>query len=150
MSGIVSQDAAETGATRAATSANSLTAVSLAVALAFSLVCGAILWQERRNAGDHAAKTMGNLVEAVSSDIARNIEQYDLSLQGVSVGLQLPELNEVSRKTRQAILFDNSANYKYLGAMRVLDRYGKTLFDSRGPDPGTEDFSTEDFFLVHV
>jgi diguanylate cyclase (GGDEF)-like protein len=150
MSGIASQNAIETRAIRAATSANSLIAVSLAVALAFSLICGAILWQERRNAGDHAARAMGNLVEAVTSDIARNIEQYDLSLQGVSVGLQLPEFNQVSRKTRQAILFDNSANYKYLGAMRVLDRYGKTLFDSRGSDAGTEDFSTEDFFLVHV
>ena len=101
---------------------NSLIALSLSVALAFSAVCAAILWQERRNAWDHAAMAMGNLVEAINSDIARNIEQYDLSLQGVREGLKLPEIDKVSTKTRRAILFDHSANYKYLGAIRVLDR----------------------------
>jgi len=145
-----SASAIETRRARPRASENSLIAVSLTVTLAFSLICGTVLWQERRNDRDHAAATMGNLVEAINSDIARTIEQYDLSLQGVRQGLQIPGLDAMSSRIRRAVLFDNSANYKHLGAIRVLDRWGKTLVDSRGNPPGAEDFSTEDLFLVHV
>lgn len=134
----------------AAISANGLMAISVTVAFAFSVICAAILWQERRSAWEHAAETLSNLVEAINSDIARNIEQYDLSLQGVVEGLKLPEIDKVSPQLRRAILFDHSANYKYLGAIRILDDAGKTVFDSRGSAPGTEDFSPEDLFLVHI
>lgn len=150
MTGTVSTKAIKRQRTRPSASENSLIAVTLAVTLAFSLVCGTVLWQERRNDRDHAAATMGNLVEAISSDISRTIEQYDLSLQGVRQGLQIPEIDTVSNRMRRAVLFDNSANYKYLGAMRVLDRWGKTVIDSRGSEAGSEDFSSEDLFLVHV
>ncbi len=135
---------------RAMVSENVLTALSLAVALGFSIICATILWHERRSAWDHAAVTLGNLVEAINSDIARNIEQYDLSLQGVIERLKLPEIDTVSPKTRRAILFDHSANYRYLGTIRVLDNAGKTVFDSRGYGPGAENFSGEDLFLIHM
>jgi diguanylate cyclase (GGDEF)-like protein len=131
-------------------SANGLMAISLTVAFAFSIICAAILWQERRSARDHAAETISSLVEAINSDIARTIEQYDLSLQGVVEGLKLPEIDKVSPQIRRAVLFDHSITYKYLGAIRVLDDAGKTVFDSRGSVAGTEDFSSEDLFLVHI
>ena len=105
-------------------SANGLTALSLSVALGFSIICGAILWQERRSAWEHAGQTASNLVEAINSDISRNIEQFNLSLQGVIEGLKLPELNDVSPRIRQAILFDHSAGARYLGSIRVLDQAG--------------------------
>lgn len=142
--------AVETGRGRTTVSENSLIALILSVAVAFSAVCAAMLWLERRAAWDHAATTLGNLVKAINSDIARNIEQYDLSLQGVREGLKLPEIDKVSPTTRQSILFDHSSKYKYLDTMRVLGREGKTVFDSSGHGSGAPDFSSEDLFLVHV
>lgn len=136
-------------------SANSLTALSLTVALGFSVICGAILWQQRRSAWDHAGQNAGNLVQAINSDIARSIEQYNLSLKGVVERLKLPEIAQVSPKIRQTILFDHSAGAKYLGAIRVIDEAGRLIdignivANSPAPNRGPADFSDRDFFKIH-
>lgn len=133
-------------------SANGLMALSLSVALGFCAICGAVLWQERRSAWDHAGQTISNLVAAINSDIARNIEQYDLSLHGVIEGLKLPEIDQVSPRTRQAILFDTSAGAKYLGAIRVLNERGDVIEVGNvigPPRPGPTSFSNHDLFLIH-
>jgi diguanylate cyclase (GGDEF)-like protein len=126
-----------------------LMALSLAVALGFCGICGTILWQERRNVWNQAGQAASNLVVAINSDIARNVEQYDLSLQGVVEGLKLPEINQVSRRARQAILFDHSATAMYLGSIRVLDAAGTATLDSRTLTPAPDNFSDRDFFQVH-
>lgn len=130
-------------------SAEGLMALSFVVALGFCAICGAILWQERRNVWDHAGQAASNLVVAINSDIARNIEQHDLSLQGVIEGLKLPDINQVSRRARQAILFDHSATAMYVGSIRVLDAAGNVILDSRTLNPAPESFPDRDFFQVH-
>ena len=140
---------------RSLISPNGLTALSLTAALGFSVICGAVLWQERRSAWEHAGQTSSNLVEAINSDIARNIEQYALSLQGVIEGLKLPELDQVSLKTRHAILFDKSAGARYLGAIRILDETGNVVevshptAERRLPTSGHTSFYDQDLFQVH-
>jgi diguanylate cyclase (GGDEF)-like protein len=126
-----------------------LMALSLVAALGFCAICGTILWQERRNVWNQAGQAASNLVVAINSDIARNIEQYDLSLQGVIEGLKLPEINQVSPRARQAILFDHSATAIYLGSIRFLDAKGNTILDSRTLNPVPENLSNRDFFEVH-
>lgn len=126
-----------------------LMALSLIVALGFCTICGTILWQERRNVWEQAGQTAGNLVAAINSDIAHNIEQYDLSLQGVIEGLKLPEINQVSRPTRQAVLFDHSATAMFMGSIRVLDTMGNVTIDSRALNPWPENFSDRDYFQLH-
>jgi diguanylate cyclase (GGDEF)-like protein len=130
-------------------SADGLMGFSLAVALGFCIICGAVLWQERRNVWDHAGQNASNLVAAINSDIARNIEQYDLSLQGVIEGMKLPEINQVSRRARQAILFDHSATAMFMGSIRVLDENGDVLIDSRALDPWPENFADREYFQLH-
>jgi diguanylate cyclase (GGDEF)-like protein len=134
---------------RAGISANGLMALSLAVALGFCVICSAILWQARRGVGDHAGQTASNLAAAINSDIARNIDQYDLSLQGVIEGLRLPEISQVSRQARQAILFDHSATAMYMGSIRVIDDKGNIVLDSRTLNPLPEDFSGREYFQIH-
>jgi hypothetical protein len=126
-----------------------LMALSLVVALGFCGICGTILWQARRNVWNQAGQAASNLVVAINSDIARNFEQYDLSLQGVIEGLKLPEINQVSRRARQAILFDHSATAIYLGSIRVVDTAGNVTLDSRALNPAPDNFSDRDFFQVH-
>ena len=136
-------------------SVDGLTALSLSVALGFSIICGAVLWQERRSAWEHAGQTTSNLVEAIDADIARNIEQYALSLQGVIYGLKLPEIDRVSPKIRAAVLFDASAGARYLGAIRVLDEAGNVTemanvsSDRPSSVPGLTNFFDRDFFQFH-
>jgi diguanylate cyclase (GGDEF)-like protein len=124
-------------------------AISLIVALGFCITCAAALWQERRNVWEHAGQTATSLVTAINSDIARNIEQYDLSLQGVIEGLKLPELRQVSPRTRQAILFDHSATALYMGSIRVLNENGAVTIDSRTLNPSPDNFADREFFQVH-
>ena len=136
-------------------SADALTALSLSVAFGFSVICGAVLWQERRSAWEHAGQTSSNLVEAINSDIARNIEQYALSLQGVIYGLKLPEIDQVSPKIRAAVLFDTSAGTRYLGAIRILDEAGNVTemaniaAERSLSTPRTTNFFDRDFFQFH-
>jgi diguanylate cyclase (GGDEF)-like protein len=133
----------------AAVSVNGLMALSLAVALGFSIICAGILWQERRSAWEHAGQTASNLVEAINSDIGRNIEQFNLSLQGVIEGLKLLESNDVSPRIRQAILFDHSAGARYLGSIRVLNQAGDVIFHNSGMLSESVNYSDRDFFKVH-
>jgi len=136
-------------------SVDGLTALSLSVALGFSIICGAVLWQERRGAWEHAGQTTSNLVEAINADIARNIEQYVLSLQGVIYGLKLPEIDKVSPKIRAAVLFDTSAGARYLGAIRILNEAGNIteMANVSGDRPssasGLTNFFDRDFFQFH-
>src|SRR5882672_6830472 len=135
--------------TRMPFSTKRLTTISLVVALGFCAICVKVLWDIRQAAGAQASQAMTNLVAAVESDIARNIELYDLSLQAVVDGLQVPEINSISPEIRRLVLFDRAATAKYLGAIRVLDDEGNIVVDSRSLTPGTENASDRDYFVAH-
>ena len=83
-----------------------LLALGLTVTLSFSAICGWVLW----HAGDrdylHSRAAATNLVSSLASEIDRNIELYDLSLQAAVGGMKLPDLNRISRELKQVVLFD--------------------------------------------
>lgn len=49
-----------------------------------------------------------NLVASISSEIARPIELYSLSLQTVVDGIRLPEIKAISAQLRQVVLFNRA------------------------------------------
>jgi diguanylate cyclase (GGDEF)-like protein len=108
------------------------------------------LWQERRGVWEHAGQAASNLVVALNSDMARNIEQYDLSLQGAIEGMKLPQINQVSKQIRHAILFDHSATAMFMGSIRILDGAGNVIADSRTLNPAPDNFADRDFFKAHT
>ena len=127
---------------------------SLVVVVALFTVCflatsGAILWELRRQTWDGATRAARNLVAAVSQDIGRNIELYDLSLQAVIDGLKLPEINRVGPETRQALLFDRAATAKYLGSILVLDENGNVVEDAGSLPPRRNNFANRSYFTAH-
>ena len=108
------------------------------------------MWEMRQAHWDKASQASNNIVATIEADIARTIDSYDLSLQGVIDGLKLPETNQVSKETRQVILFDRAATAKHLGAIRVIDAEGRTIIDSRNLDPQQPNRSERDYFKVHA
>jgi hypothetical protein len=64
--------------------------------LSFSAICASILWQMGGRDYLPAKQAATNLVASISSEIARNIEPYSLSLPAVVDGIKLPEINAIS------------------------------------------------------
>lgn len=126
-----------------------LIALGLAVTLGFSSVCAAVLWESRNRDRDQARQAAVNLVTSISSDIARNFELYNLSLEAVVEGLNLPELSKLTPKMRQLLLFDRAASAKDMGSIFVLDKMGTVILDSRTETPRAENYAQSDFFKVH-
>ena len=120
--------------------------ICIFLALGFGGVAAAMLAQLRQDAWTSAQREAQNILGTISNDIARNIELYDLSLQGVVEGLNIPGLAEVSTEMRQSILFDRAATAKYLGSILVLNEHGIVIDDggSIALPPGV--LSDRDYF----
>ncbi|RZN01689.1 hypothetical protein CWO91_33045 [Bradyrhizobium genosp. SA-3] len=129
--------------------AKRLLALGIGLILGFSGICATILWEMAQKDFQHAKEAATNLVASIASEIDRNIELYDLSLQAVADGVKLPEINRVSPELRQVVLFDRAATAKDLGSILVLDAAGNVRLDSRTPTPRPMNFADRDFFRVH-
>jgi len=104
------------------------------------------LYQGRQGALEHARETSANLVAIISTDIARNIEIYDLSLKAMVEGAQNPALTGLSPTLRRQILFDRATSAAYISGAYVLDARGNITAageDSPLP-PGS--FADRDYF----
>src|SRR5207248_9334006 len=73
-----------------------LVATIFVVALCFCAICGKVLLDARSAAWERAAQVATSLAATIESDIARNIESYDLSLQAVVENLAFPEITQIS------------------------------------------------------
>ncbi|MBV9522128.1 MAG: PAS-domain containing protein, partial [Alphaproteobacteria bacterium] len=103
----------------------------------------------RRLAWDRALQSADNVVLTLSHDIQHVAESYDLSLQAVIEGLQMPETPLVSAETRDLILFDRAASAAHFGAILVLDETGRVIIDSRHATPAQANFADAAYFRFH-
>ncbi len=115
--------------------------------IAFCAASASTLYDLRQTTYTQAVSSETNLLDALSQDIARNIEIYDLSLQGVVEGLAEPGLSDLTSRFEDLVLFDRAASAKDLGAILVLDRDGKVVRGSR-PEALGADFSDREYFLA--
>ncbi len=129
--------------------AKRLAAVIFVVALCFCGICGKVLLDARYAAWERAGEVAAGLVSTITSEIARNIESYDLSLQAVIENLAYPEIVEISPALRQRVLFDRSATAKHLHAIAFVDENGIVRLDSRTPSPEPVSRADRDFFQFH-
>src|SRR5436190_19610005 len=84
--------------------------ISLALACAIMAVVAFTLWEARQDAWTQAERYSRSLVQALQNDIGRNIELYDLSLQGLSDALANPALAKMAPNVRQQVMFDRAAS----------------------------------------
>jgi len=124
--------------------------LGLMLALSFSTICGWVLWHSGDRDYLHSRMAAANLVSSVASEIERNIELYDLSLQAVVDGLKLPGIDKISPELRQVVLFDRASTAKDMGSILVVDRSGKLVLDSRSRTPAEMNLSGQDLFQVHA
>ncbi len=126
-----------------------LIALGLTITIGFFAISGIALWESRKRELDQARQAATNVIATIGSDIERNLELYDLSLQGVVDGMSLPALPQISPEIRQLILFDRAATAKDMGSIFVLDKDGIVTIDSRELKPLPENHSHDDYFFVH-
>ncbi len=92
----------------------------------------------RENELAKAVQASDNTVSAMSVDISRNLEMFDLSLRAVIDNLGHPGVQSVSKDIRQLILFDRAATAKHLSSIKVLNEAGQLTIDSPNTRPGEE------------
>jgi diguanylate cyclase (GGDEF)-like protein len=126
-----------------------LTVPVLLLALCFSAVCGWVLLEARRATEARAAEVATSLASSLRSDIARNVESLNLSLEAVVNNLKLPDLARLSPEMRQHVLFDHSSTARYLTSILVVDETGRITLDSRNLSPSQQNLSDRDYFQVH-
>lgn len=127
-----------------------LIAASIAVAVGLWILGAVVLVDMRRADWQQAHQAAENITSTVESEISRNIELYDLSLRAVIDNLRHPELDYVSAELRQLVLFDRAASAKYLGSIRVTDRLGHVIIDSRSIEPSDTSLAERDYFKAHL
>jgi diguanylate cyclase (GGDEF)-like protein len=128
----------------------SIMPVSLALVCAIMAIVAFTLWQAREDARTRAQREGENIVHAIEADVARNIEVYDLSLQGLREALATVAVAHVGHEVQRLALFDHAASAKYMGALYVLDAAANIVISSRSKtaDPRL-DLTDRDYFQVH-
>ena len=103
----------------------------------------------RRDAWDKAEQTSRNLVQVLERDIARNVEMYDLSIQGAVDNLRTPGLPEMPPALRQLILFDRAATARDMGVMIVIGEHGDIIADIDAVPPRKGNYADREYFQTH-
>ena len=126
-----------------------LIALGVGITVAYSAISAGFLWDSGRRDHENALVAATNLTASIQSEIARNIELYDLSLQAVAEGLQLPDFERIDPALRQIILFDRSASARDLGSIMVLNEQGNVTVESRTLFPRKDNYAGRDYFQFH-
>ena len=126
-----------------------LTGLSLAVSLGTLLLGVTLLWDLHNDAWRKAQQASDNLIKTLSRDIARNIQVYDLSLQGAQKTWADPRIRAIDPDLMRMMLFDTSATAEYLGTMFITDAAGNVVIGSTGATYGPASLSHSPHFLAH-
>ncbi|MFM0737479.1 diguanylate cyclase [Paraburkholderia xenovorans] len=103
----------------------------------------------RADALDHSRETAQNLVSIISSDLERNVEIYDLSLQAMVDGARHPVTWTLPPNVRQAVLFDRAIAAAYVGGAYVIGPDAQVIATQQGEVNTSVRFADRDYFLVH-
>jgi diguanylate cyclase (GGDEF)-like protein len=103
----------------------------------------------RADALDHARQTSQNLVAIMSSDLERNVEIYDLSLQAMVDGARDDVAATLPADVRRAVLFDRATTAAYLGGAYLIGANGEVIASQSDEIYGAVRLADRDYFLVH-
>jgi len=127
----------------------SLTIAGIGVAVGVLGLGALVLLDARMDAWNQAKQASSNLTRALEGDIARNIQTYDLSLQGATAALSQPGLDLATPAVRHMALFDRAGTAEYLGSVLVLDEEGTVVANSTSILPERLNFADRDYFRIH-
>jgi diguanylate cyclase (GGDEF)-like protein len=130
-------------------SINRLITLILVMMIGFAALCAWTIIGARNEARGRAVDAATSLVSAIESDIARNIESADLSLQNVIDYLNDPQIAKLDLATRRKVMFNRSVPVSRLGSVLVIDDKGNVTLDSRTPDARPLNVADRDYFQFH-
>lgn len=117
--------------------------------LAIVAIVSFLLMRERTSVEQAAARAASNIVQLIESDIVRNVELYDNSLQGLIWAIQRPELQTIPAPMRQQILFNQAVTSPVRGDLLWLDAHGDIVADSTSVPPRKANFADSTDFQTH-
>ncbi|WP_310633443.1 diguanylate cyclase [Paraburkholderia sp.] len=118
------------------------------VATVMAAVTYAAFYESRAEELRHAVENSENIVRLLSSDIARNVELYDLSLRAVVTGAQQRSTWTLPDALRQRVLFDRATAASYLGGAYVLDAQGYVKASQSDTIPPASSVADRDYFVA--
>ncbi len=114
--------------------------------LAIVAIVTFLLVRERASAERDAARTANNLVQLINTDVQRNVDLYDLSLQGLIEASQHPDFQRMPESLRHRVLFDGAVAGPFRGDILWLNAQGDIVADSRALPPRKGNFSDRPSF----
>lgn len=124
-------------------------ALAIAGGASFVALCGWVLADGYRETRARGLAGSANIAVLVEHDVARMFELFDLSLKGVTEGLQRPDIWSLAPDVRKSILFDNASNAAFLSSILVVDEGGEVVIDSRSESQPHTNLADRDYFIAH-
>lgn len=118
---------------------------SLAV-IAIIAIVAFLLIRERTSAEHAASRAASNIVQLIDTDVLRNVELYDQSLQGIIATSQRPDLLSISPDLRQQMLFNPAIMAPFRGDILWLDKHGDIVADSTNITARSANFANRKIF----
>ncbi|WP_443698467.1 sensor domain-containing diguanylate cyclase [Pseudomonas sp.] len=120
----------------------------LTVALIVIMV-SVLLIREHASALEAAKRSTTNIAQLINADVLRNVELYDLALQGLIAATQRKDLSRVSADIRHLVQFERSAAAPFKGEVLLLDAKGAVIADSSTLKPTPRNLADRDYFIAH-
>lgn len=127
-----------------------LVLASSLVVIAILSIVTFLLIREYAAAQQAATRSATNIVQLIDADVLRNVELYDLSLQGLVAAAQRNDLKDVSPTIRHLALFDRATAAPYKGDILLLDKRGNVVADSASIEPRKGNYADREYFQSHV
>lgn len=116
------------------------------LAVCFAAISASALYGTRQDAGQAARDASANLALMVATNIERDVERIDISLQAVIDNLRRPDIQGLSDELRHLVLFDRIDHTRGLGAVLVVDAKGDVIYNSSTPRGPKLNLAQRDYF----
>ncbi|WP_010170466.1 sensor domain-containing diguanylate cyclase [Pseudomonas sp. PAMC 25886] len=113
------------------------------------IIVAVLLIREHASALQAAKRSTSNITQLINADVLRNVELYDLALNGLITATTRNDLPQVSAEVLHMVQFDQSTAAPFKGEVLLLDKAGEVTADSSTLTPSPRNFANRDYFQVH-
>ncbi|QCG64663.2 GGDEF domain-containing protein [Pseudomonas veronii] len=113
------------------------------------IIVAVLLIREHASTLQAAKRSTTNITQLINADVLRNVELYDLALQGLIAATQRTDLSKVSGDIRHLVQFELSTAAPFKDQVLLLDANGAVVADSSTLKPTSRNLADRDYFLVH-
>jgi len=121
----------------------------LSVAL-IVIIVAVLLMREHASTLEAAKRSTTNIAQLINADVLRNVELYDMALNGLIAATQREDLSQVAANIQHLVQFDLSTAAPFKGEVLLLDTTGTVIADSSTLRPTPRNFASRDYFQVHA